>query len=300
MGVLDDIQARVDARMAEIAARVGGAARPGASGPAPDRAAQRFDVSGVVRSFREMGSRRGCCRKMGLCVGLKDVDPAAYGGCPQPCPGCDLDAADFANVLTAAGFQTTLLSDSGATRAGVVRAMRAAAGALREGDLLVMSVAGHGARDSVPGKNGAEVHESWCLWDGRLFDEEIVSVVREFAPGARIVMVNDQCHSGGIFNGCARGVFDGGVLRGLRAFGASSPMLIQFAACRADEASIGYPIGGTWTTALLKVLAVDRNISWRDWFDRARAHPSLTDRQRPQWFEVGPVTDVFRNGDVFE
>ena len=74
----------------------------------------------------------------------------------------------------------------------------------------------------------------------------------------------------------------------------------QFAACRADEASIGYPIGGTWTTALLKVLAVDRNISWRDWFDRARAHPSLTDRQRPQWFEVGPVTDVFRNGDVFE
>lgn len=298
MGVLDEIQARVDARMAEIQARLSGgggcAPRVNAGPPEP-----RFDVSDVVRSFRSEGTPRGGCRKIGLCVGLKNVDPAAYGGCPQPCPGCDLDATDFANVLAAAGVQTTLLSDSGATKAGVVGAMRDAAGALRAGDLFIMSIAGHGAREAIEAGKGTEVHESWCLWDGKLLDSEIVSVVRGFAPGVRIVMINDQCHSGGIFNECTRGLAVGGILRSLLGGGSSLPMLIQFAACRADEASIGYPIGGTWTTALLKVLAVDRKISWLDWFGKARAHPSLTERQQPQWFEVGPVTDRFRNGEVF-
>lgn len=298
MDALSRIQARVDARMAEIEARInGGETRvPGAGRGAP---APRFDVSDVVRSFRSAGAPRGGCRKAGLCVGLKNVDPAAYGGCPQPCPGCDLDATDFANVLTAAGVQTTLLADSDATRAGVVGAMRDAAGALKAGDLFIMSVAGHGARESLDGAKGSEVHESWCLWDGKLLDSEIVSVVREFAPGVRIVMINDQCHSGGIFNETARGLPDGGILRGLSRNGSSLPMLIQFAACRAEESSIGYPIGGTWTTALLKVLAVNRQISWRTWFDKAREHPSLTERQRPQWFEVGPVTEGFRNGEIF-
>ncbi len=299
MDALAKIQAGIDARMAELERRVAGggtASRPGDSGAD----SPRFDVSGVVRSLREMGTPRGGCRKVGLCVGLKNVDPAAYGGCPQPCPGCDLDATDFSNVLNAAGFQTSLLADADATRNGVVQAMRAATRALKAGDLFVMSVAGHGARDPADGKGGASFHESWCLWDGKLMDDEIVSVVREFAPGVRIVMVNDQCHSGGIFNEYARGVSVGGLLRGLLGVGASAPMLIQFAACRADEASIGYPIGGTWTTALMKVLAVDRHISWRGWFDRARAHPSLTDRQQPQWFEVGPVSDGFRNGEAFE
>ena len=300
MNALDRIQARVDARMAEIEARAGLAASSSPSVSGTVSASQRFDVSGVLRAFGQDGSVRGGCRKVGLCVGVKDVDPSAYGGCPQPCPGCDLDATDFASILDAAGVGTTLLVDSRATRRGVVQAMRTAASALRDGDLFVMSVAGHGARETLDGKEGTSVHESWCLWDGKLFDYEIVSAVREFAPGVRIVMVNDQCHSGGIFSECARDVFPGGVLRGLTRGGGAAPMLIQFAACRAEESSIGYPIGGTWMTALMKVLAIDRHISWKEWFDRAREHPSLTERQRPQWFEVGPVSDDFRRGEVFK
>lgn len=300
MNALDRIQARVDVRMAEIEARVGLATRPNTAIFETEVAPSRFDVADVLRAFGQDGSSRGGCRKIGLCVGVKNVDPSAYGGCPQPCPGCDLDATDFASILDAAGVVTTLLVDSRATRRGVVQAMRTAANALKEGDLFVMSVAGHGARETLDGNGGTSVHESWCLWDGKLLDDEIVSVVREFAPGVRIVMVNDQCHSGGIFSECARDAFAGGVLRGLTDGGGIAPMLIQFAACRAEESSVGYPIGGTWMTALMKVLAVDRHISWREWFDRAREHPSLTERQRPQWFEVGPVSDDFRRGEVFK
>ncbi len=249
--------------------------------------------------MREMGSGRGGCRKFGLCVGLPEVDPAAYGGCRQPCPGCDLAATDFSNVLSAAGFETTLLLNAQATRAGVLSAMQRVSATMSEGDLLVMSVAGHGARERVKGAGGVEdVHESWCLWDGKLLDDDIVAGIRAFAPGVRIVMVNDQCHSGGIFAGTDRALRFSGILRG--EFGdVRSPSLIQFAACRAEESSIGYPIGGTWTTALMKVLAVDRRISWREWFDRAKAHPSLDGRQQPQWNEMGPVSGAFRDGPVF-
>ena len=118
-------------------------------------------------------------------------------------------------------------------------------------------------------------------------------------PVPGMVKTRLTAEHGGIFNEYARGRSIGGLLRGLLGGSDKSPMLIQFAGCRAEESSIGYPIGGTWTTALLKVLAVDRHISWRSWFDQARSHPSLTEQPQPQWFEVGPVTDGFRSGEVF-
>ena len=291
MGVLDDIQARIDARMAEIDARVGGGV-PGIRGEG------HFDVSGVIRSLKASGFERGGGRKLGLCVGVEQVDPAAYGGVPQPCPGCGLDALDFSNVLAAAGFRADLLVNEGSSRTAVLGAMRRAADMLAAGDLFVMSVAGHGSREKVQGGNGPELHESWCLWDGKLVDDDIVAAVQAFSPGVRIVMINDQCHSGGFFDGGTPSAEGNRMWRTLGSVRAGLPMLIQFAACRADESSVGYPIGGTWTTALMKVLAADRQISWREWFDRAAKHPSLTDRQRPQWLEVGPVTEEFRQGRI--
>lgn len=288
MDALTDIEARINARMTELSQRV---CRGGGRDLTPV-VGRDFDAAETIRSVRGMASRRDGGRRLGICVGLPRVDPAAYGGSEQPCPGCDLDASDFAKVLDAAGFATTLLLEEKATKDGVLGAMRNAAGALGDGDLLVMSVAGHGHRGDVDGR----MHESWCLWDGMLLDDDIVSAVKVFAPGVRIVMINDQCHSGGIFTESTRRL--GGWLRGMFGRDVDSPMLVQFAACRAEESSIGYPIGGTWMTALMKVLAARRDMSWRAWFDEASAHQSLTKRQQPQWVEMGPVSDAFRNAEV--
>lgn len=293
MGALDDIQHRIDARMAEINSRLGCGAQPRAG---LESGRRLFDPAATIRAVRGMASMRDARKRVGLCVGLLEVDPSAYGGSSQPCPGCDLDASDFANVLSAAGIETTLLLNGQATAGGVRNAMRRAAGTLGDGDLFVMTVAGHGARGK--GADG-KAHECWCLWDGMLQDSDIVEMVRAFRPGVRIVMINDQCHSGGIFKELCRGLSGNGVFCDLVGEGSDVPMLIQFAACRAEESSIGYPIGGTWMTALMKVLAVDKEISWRDWFDMASAHPSLTEVQRPQWVEMGPVSDGFRSGRVF-
>ena len=288
MDALTDIEARINARMTEINQCVG----IGRSQRPLTIAGRDFDATETIRSVRGMTSVRGGGRRLGICVGLPKVDPSAYGGSEQPCPGCDLDATDFAKVLEAAGFETMLLLEQKATKQGVLSAMQSAANVLKVGDLLVMSVAGHGYRGDIDGK----MHETWCLWDGMLLDDVIVSAVKKFAPGVRIVMINDQCHSGGIFTESTRRL--GGWLRGMFGRGVESPMLIQFAACRAEESSVGYPIGGTWMTALMKILAVKRDISWRAWFDEASSHPSLTKRQQPQWVEMGPVSDEFRNANV--
>ena len=80
--------------------------------------------------------------------------------------------------------------------------------------------------------------------------------------------------------------------------GPQFPMLIQFASCRAGQSSIGQDVGGTWVTALLKVLAASHDISWKEWFDRASGHMTLGPEQTPQWVELGPVTDAFRRGKV--
>lgn len=293
MSALDDIQLRADARMAEINGRLGCGAQPRSESNSGRR---QFDPAATIRAVRDMASMRGAHRRVGLCVGLLEVDPSAYGGSSQPCPGCDLDASDFANVLSAAGIETTLLLNGQATASGVRSAMRRAAETLGDGDLFVMAVAGHGAR----GKDAdGKAHECWCLWDGMLQDRDIVEAVRAFRSGVRIVMINDQCHSGGIFKESRCGLSGNGMFRDIAGGGGDVPMLIQFAACRAEESSIGYPIGGTWMTALMKVLAVGKEISWRDWFDMASAHPSLTGMQSPQWVEMGPVSDGFRSGRVF-
>ena len=288
MDALTDIEARINARMTELNQRLG------SDGPqrSVSVTGRDFDATEAIRSVSGIASARGGGRRIGICVGLPKVNPAAYGGSEQPCPGCDLDATDFAKVLEAAGFETTLLLEQKATKQDVLSAMQSAANALKEEDLLVMSVAGHGFRGNIDGK----MHETWCLWDGMLLDDDIVSAVKKFVSGVRIVMINDQCHSGGIFTESTRRL--GGWLRGMFGRDVESPMLIQFAACRAEESSIGYPIGGTWMTALMKILAVKRDISWRAWFDEASSHPSLTKHQQPQWVEMGPVSNEFRNANV--
>lgn len=76
-------------------------------------------------------------------------------------------------------------------------------------------------------------------------------------------------------------------------------MLIQLAACRGRESSYASDIGSRWITALIKSLAVTREQGWREWFAQASSHETLVD-QTPQWVELGPVTDAFRDGRVFE
>ncbi len=138
-------------------------------------------------------------KALSLHIGLNAVSAAAYGGWDGPLAACEFDANDMAAIAKAKGMKATLLLTKSATRAKALAAMRAAAKALKAGDLFFMSYSGHGGQ--VPDANGDEPDrkdETWCLYDGQLIDDELYFELSRFAAGVRILVLSDSCHSGSV------------------------------------------------------------------------------------------------------
>lgn len=187
MGRLEDLDKRLDERLASLDRRVVG--RLAELGLQRNTEEARAARAGTVQ---EASSRKGMCRRIGLSVGL---DHYEGGWCP-PLTGCVTDATDFHRILSGAGLDTTLLTEDEASRKRVAQEIGEAARRLSAGDLFVMAISGHGGRGQLPGDQTP--HESWCLWDGELADTAVVELFRQFSSGVRIVLITDQCHSGGV------------------------------------------------------------------------------------------------------
>lgn len=291
-----EIDHRLDERLRDADSRAGEAtgSMPKSSDAAPEQqeASSRHAIDGA--------------RRMALCVGIDRVDAASYGGWEGTLSGCIIDVLRFARLFENHGVQTKVLENANATIANVGQAMLDAAAALSEGDLFMMVVSGHGGRENVNGRN----HENWCLYDGWVWDDDIIGAFSAFRPGVRVLVVNDQCHSGGLFLEKASapsrtrhwgaGVNDASWTVEKAARDSSFPMLVQFAGCRAEQTSLAGSEGSTWSLALVRALESRPDCTFRDWFDQAFVDKTLRrGRQDPQWVEKGPVTDNFRNGKVF-
>ncbi len=138
-------------------------------------------------------------KALSLHIGLNAVSATAYGGWDGPLAACEFDANDMAALAKAKGMKATVLLTKSATRAKALAAMRAAAKALKAGDLFFMSYSGHGGQ--VSDANGDEPDrkdETWCLYDGQLIDDELYFELSRFAAGVRILVLSDSCHSGSV------------------------------------------------------------------------------------------------------
>lgn len=245
-------------------------------------------------------------RRMALCVGMDRIDESAYNGWDGALVGCIIDVLRFARIFEGHGVQTTVLENGNATIANVGQAMANAAEELVKDDVFMMVVSGHGGREDMGGRK----HENWCLYDGCVWDEDIIAAFSRFRPGVKILLINDQCHSGGLFlekSARPSRTRHWGASPNDRVWTAESaiksasfPMLVQFAGCRAEQTSLAGSEGSTWSRALVHALEQHPDCSFRDWFDMAFVDKTLLrGRQDPQWVEKGPVTDAFRNGKVF-
>ena len=135
-------------------------------------------------------------RGISIHIGLNNIDVGYYGP-GNELAGCINDARDMQNLAVAQGFQTTLMTDEGATSDTVVAAISGAAHTLHAGDILLVTYSGHGSQ--VPDKNGDEPDgkdETWCLYDRMFIDDELYALWSQFEPGVRIFVLSDSCHSG--------------------------------------------------------------------------------------------------------
>jgi hypothetical protein len=132
-----------------------------------------------------------------LHIGLNGVSGTAYAGWTGPLAACEFDANDMAAIAKSKAMKPLVLLTKKATRANVLKAMRAAAKALVAGDLFFMTYSGHGGQvPDVSGDEADKQDETWCLYDGQLIDDELYFELSRFARGVRILVLSDSCHSG--------------------------------------------------------------------------------------------------------
>ncbi len=134
---------------------------------------------------------------LSLHIGLNFVNPAAYNGWNGELAGCINDARDMKAIADSLGYSSTILTDSGATVAAVCRGINQASQELESGDTFLLTYSGHGGKMiDVTGDEPDAQDETWVLWDRQLIDDELNTLWEGFAPGVRIFMLSDSCHSG--------------------------------------------------------------------------------------------------------
>ncbi|MDD5707417.1 MAG: caspase family protein [Kiritimatiellae bacterium] len=221
-------------------------------------------------------------------AGLTAVDRSAYGGWGGACPGSDVDADVFGELCRERGLQVAVFHNAAATRAALEAAARAACRGMKEGDLLVLYVSGHGGQVNDGDTTEAdELSETLCLWDGQMTDTYLSKVLGEVPAGVRVFFVTDTCNSGTNYRRRSY----------VRAMPAPfQAAMIHYGGCADGANSMGGPQGGVFTTALID--AWSETGSYRSWFTNAAARMPQT--QVAVYEEYGAVTDGFRNGRALE
>jgi hypothetical protein len=135
-------------------------------------------------------------------IGLNGLDQNHYAGWQGILNACEKDARDMQGIAKRMGYvNTDLLLTKDATIKAVTSKIEDAAKNLKANDILLLTYSGHGAyitdynNDEEDGRD-----ETWCLYDGQLIDDQLHDLWANFAPGVRILVVSDSCHSGTIIN----------------------------------------------------------------------------------------------------
>lgn len=135
----------------------------------------------------------------GICIsiGLNAVNPVTYGGWDGALRGCENDARDISAIAVSKGYENKLLLTKEATANTVLAELQRAAKALSPGDTLLLFYSGHGGQvGDIHGDEEDQIDETWCLYDRMLVDDELYSMWSKFAPGVRVIVLSDSCHSG--------------------------------------------------------------------------------------------------------
>jgi metacaspase-1 len=136
---------------------------------------------------------------LSLHLGLNLVSPKHYAGWDGELLACENDARAMAALAKAQGLKPTQLITKKATRAATLAALRAAAKALRAGDLFLLTFSGHGGQvNDMNGDEPDRKDETWCLFDAQLVDDELYLELSRFAKGVRVIVLSDSCHSGSV------------------------------------------------------------------------------------------------------
>ncbi|MET0781838.1 MAG: caspase family protein [Microbacterium sp.] len=182
--------------MDSVLVRVTGLAKPKQPFPAGSRSIEAWPDAGPTPD-----APRGVGGKMALCIGIDDYKRAG-----DRLKGCVRDAELWGDVLGAAGFGVTLLTNRDATRNGILGSIFRMINNSTTGDTLVVQYSGHGT--FAPDLNGDEddrQDEAICPVDFRdgqlILDDDLGGLWNLIPEGVSLTIFFDSCHSGGANRG---------------------------------------------------------------------------------------------------
>lgn len=235
-----------------------------------------------------------------LLVGVKTVDPAAYGGWDGAagCWGCELDADNVERILSESGLATTVLKTAEATSTAVLSGLAAAAEATQAGDLFVFYYSGHGGQQPDFDNDEMDGHdETLVAYDRQIIDDELNEIWQQFKPGVRLVMLSDSCNSGTNYRQAGTDITEPTPVEPLTDDAGIAAQMIHMGGCRDSNTSSGYLAGGAFTMALCNAWANADAASYRELYDAVVA--TVHTGQQPQYTEYGAVGDQFRGQRPF-
>jgi hypothetical protein len=165
----------------------------------------------------------------------------------------------------------------------------------------VFYYSGHGSRRrDLDGDELDGYDETLALYDRQVLDDDLHRIWLRFAPGVRLVMISDCCHSGinsrdphaaGPDSAPAEPIASG-LDSGFQA------QLTNLSGCRDDQQSFGGRTGGIFTTALVEACRGGQAFAgYKALFDAVL--PDITTNQQPLNNEYGQVDDDFRTQATF-
>jgi hypothetical protein len=135
---------------------------------------------------------------LAVCVGINN-----YPGTNMDLAGCVNDANDWQSLLEGRGYRVDVLLDREATRARIADALSTAIRHATGDECVVFTFSGHGSwlpdddRDEPDARD-----EMMCPYDVMkeqyLLDDELHDLFCAKAPGVRIYVIADSCHSGSV------------------------------------------------------------------------------------------------------
>lgn len=134
-------------------------------------------------------------RRRALCVGID-----AYTS--SPLQGCVADARAWAATLGGLGFETSLLLNGEASRAGILDGIERLLATSRAGDVVVVQYSGHGTHfEDLDGDEDLDGEdEALCPADmdggAYLVDDDLADVFARIPEGVNVTLFFDCCHSG--------------------------------------------------------------------------------------------------------
>lgn len=148
-------------------------------------------------------------RGMSIHIGLNDLDKKHYLNTGfRFLPSSAKDAVDMAEIASKTFTEpipvynetNKLFLNSDATTDNIKKILTEIAegeNKLVSGDILLVTFSGHGGQIKDIGNIESDgAHETWCLYDRQLIDDEIFALLARFDRGVRILVISDSCFSG--------------------------------------------------------------------------------------------------------